>query len=112
MDHREKTDNGFRLSVETSMNLNKRPQQALPFCGSLLKLFKRHPVHAEQHFTFHSVLSSPRYHTGSLAFGSLILASVQMFKVIVEYLDRRLKSKLADLITDFCDHSGMGGGAR
>ncbi|XP_052034777.1 choline transporter-like protein 5 [Apodemus sylvaticus] len=32
-----------------------------------------------------------RYHTGSLAFGSLILASVQMFKVIVEYLDRRLK---------------------
>lgn len=32
-----------------------------------------------------------RYHTGSLAFGSLILASVQMFKVILEYLDRRLK---------------------
>uniref|UniRef100_A0A0G2JX63 Choline transporter-like protein n=1 Tax=Rattus norvegicus TaxID=10116 RepID=A0A0G2JX63_RAT len=32
-----------------------------------------------------------RYHTGSLAFGSLILAFVQMFKVIVEYLDRRLK---------------------
>ncbi|XP_052586249.1 choline transporter-like protein 5 isoform X4 [Peromyscus californicus insignis] len=34
-----------------------------------------------------------RYHTGSLAFGSLILASVQMFKVIIEYLDRRLKKK-------------------
>ncbi|XP_040607502.1 choline transporter-like protein 5 isoform X3 [Mesocricetus auratus] len=32
-----------------------------------------------------------RYHTGSLAFGSLILASVQMFKVIIEYLDSRLK---------------------
>ncbi|XP_006146113.1 choline transporter-like protein 5 isoform X2 [Tupaia chinensis] len=32
-----------------------------------------------------------RYHTGSLAFGSLILALVQMFKVILEYLDRRLR---------------------
>ncbi|CAO2600492.1 Choline transporter-like protein 5 [Lemmus lemmus] len=32
-----------------------------------------------------------RYHTGSLAFGSLILASVQMFKLILEYLDKRLK---------------------
>ncbi|XP_031231786.1 choline transporter-like protein 5 isoform X3 [Mastomys coucha] len=32
-----------------------------------------------------------RYHTGSLAFGSLILASVQLFKAIIEYLDRRLK---------------------
>ncbi|XP_051021834.1 choline transporter-like protein 5 [Acomys russatus] len=32
-----------------------------------------------------------RYHTGSLAFGSLILASIQIFKVIIEYLDRRLK---------------------
>ncbi|XP_010603447.1 choline transporter-like protein 5 isoform X3 [Fukomys damarensis] len=33
-----------------------------------------------------------RYHTGSLAFGSLILALIQMFKVILEYLDRRLKN--------------------
>nr|XP_048309492.1 choline transporter-like protein 5 isoform X1 [Myodes glareolus] len=32
-----------------------------------------------------------RYHTGSLAFGSLILSSLQTFKVIIEYLDRRLK---------------------
>ncbi|XP_045657967.1 choline transporter-like protein 5 isoform X6 [Ursus americanus] len=32
-----------------------------------------------------------RYHTGSLAFGSLILALVQMFKFVLEYLDRRLK---------------------
>ncbi|XP_032494692.1 choline transporter-like protein 5 isoform X2 [Phocoena sinus] len=32
-----------------------------------------------------------RYHTGSLAFGSLILAVVQMFRLILEYLDKRLK---------------------
>ncbi|XP_060056996.1 choline transporter-like protein 5 [Erinaceus europaeus] len=33
-----------------------------------------------------------RYHTGSLAFGSLILAAVQFFKVTLEYLDNRLKN--------------------
>uniref|UniRef100_A0A8D0R7E0 Choline transporter-like protein n=1 Tax=Sus scrofa TaxID=9823 RepID=A0A8D0R7E0_PIG len=32
-----------------------------------------------------------RYHTGSLAFGSLILAGIQMFRLILEYLDKRLK---------------------
>ncbi|XP_037625984.1 choline transporter-like protein 5-B isoform X2 [Sebastes umbrosus] len=32
-----------------------------------------------------------RYHTGSLAFGSLILAVVQMIRIILEYLDKRLK---------------------
>ncbi|NXD74163.1 CTL2 protein, partial [Eolophus roseicapillus] len=32
-----------------------------------------------------------RYHTGSLAFGSLILAVVQVIRVILEYLDHRLK---------------------
>ncbi|XP_029801673.1 choline transporter-like protein 5 [Suricata suricatta] len=32
-----------------------------------------------------------RYHTGSLAFGSLILASIQIFRIFLEYLDRRLK---------------------
>ncbi|MBV95501.1 Choline transporter-like protein 2, partial [Eschrichtius robustus] len=32
-----------------------------------------------------------RYHTGSLAFGSLILAIVQIIRVILEYLDQRLK---------------------
>ncbi|ERE89263.1 choline transporter-like protein 5 [Cricetulus griseus] len=32
-----------------------------------------------------------RYHTGSLALGSLILASVQVFKVIIEYMNYRLK---------------------
>ncbi|NXG58478.1 CTL2 protein, partial [Hemiprocne comata] len=33
-----------------------------------------------------------RYHTGSLAFGSLILAIVQVIRVILEYLDHRLKA--------------------
>ncbi|XP_051852802.1 choline transporter-like protein 5 [Antechinus flavipes] len=34
-----------------------------------------------------------RYHTGSLAFGSLILSVVQFLRLILEYLDRRLKGK-------------------
>ncbi|XP_054858254.1 choline transporter-like protein 2 isoform X5 [Eublepharis macularius] len=33
-----------------------------------------------------------RYHTGSLAFGSLILAVVQIIRVLLEYLDHRLKA--------------------
>ncbi|ERE75842.1 choline transporter-like protein 2 isoform 2, partial [Cricetulus griseus] len=33
-----------------------------------------------------------RYHTGSLAFGSLILAIVQIIRVVLEYLDQRLKA--------------------
>uniref|UniRef100_A0A8C6YSB8 Choline transporter-like protein n=1 Tax=Nothoprocta perdicaria TaxID=30464 RepID=A0A8C6YSB8_NOTPE len=32
-----------------------------------------------------------RYHTGSLAFGALILAIVQLVRVILEYLDHKLK---------------------
>ncbi|KFP14990.1 Choline transporter-like 2, partial [Egretta garzetta] len=32
-----------------------------------------------------------RYHTGSLAFGSLVLAIVQVIRVTLEYLDHRLK---------------------
>lgn len=32
-----------------------------------------------------------RYHTGSLAFGSLILSLVQVIRVILEYLDHKLK---------------------
>uniref|UniRef100_A0AAY4DFL1 Choline transporter-like protein n=1 Tax=Denticeps clupeoides TaxID=299321 RepID=A0AAY4DFL1_9TELE len=34
-----------------------------------------------------------RYHTGSLAFGSLILAIVQIIRVILEYLDQKLKAQ-------------------
>ncbi|KAK2491362.1 hypothetical protein MC885_012854 [Smutsia gigantea] len=32
-----------------------------------------------------------RYHTGSLAFGSLILALIQMYRLILEYLNKHLK---------------------
>lgn len=34
-----------------------------------------------------------RYHTGSLAFGALILAVVQMARIILEYLDSKLKGE-------------------
>lgn len=33
------------------------------------------------------------YHTGSLAFGSLILSMVQMVRIVLEYLDHKLKGK-------------------
>ncbi|XP_045148111.1 choline transporter-like protein 5 [Echinops telfairi] len=33
-----------------------------------------------------------RYHTGSLAFGSLLLASIQMFRIVLEYVDRRART--------------------
>jgi len=32
-----------------------------------------------------------RYHWGSLAFGSLLIAIVQMIRVVLEYFDRKLK---------------------
>ncbi|XP_051572286.1 choline transporter-like protein 2 isoform X1 [Myxocyprinus asiaticus] len=35
---------------------------------------------------------SLRYHTGSLAFGSLLLAIVQVIRVLLEYLDHKLKA--------------------
>uniref|UniRef100_A0A8L0DKF1 Choline transporter-like protein n=1 Tax=Oncorhynchus mykiss TaxID=8022 RepID=A0A8L0DKF1_ONCMY len=40
---------------------------------------------------FSSFSRAVRYHTGSLAFGSLILAFVQMFRIVLEYLDHKLK---------------------
>ncbi|KAA0719008.1 Choline transporter-like protein 5-A [Triplophysa tibetana] len=40
---------------------------------------------------FSSFARALRYHTGSLAFGSLILAVVQLIRVILEYLDHKLK---------------------
>uniref|UniRef100_A0A3B5MAP8 Choline transporter-like protein n=1 Tax=Xiphophorus couchianus TaxID=32473 RepID=A0A3B5MAP8_9TELE len=40
---------------------------------------------------FSSMGRSLRYHTGSLAFGSLILAIVQIIRVLLEYLDHKLK---------------------
>ncbi|XP_031415081.1 choline transporter-like protein 5-A isoform X2 [Clupea harengus] len=40
---------------------------------------------------FSSFARALRYHTGSLAFGSLILAVVQFVRIILEYLEQRLK---------------------
>ncbi|XP_057194202.1 choline transporter-like protein 2 isoform X2 [Triplophysa rosa] len=40
---------------------------------------------------FNSLGRALRYHTGSLAFGSLILSIVQIIRVILEYLDQKLK---------------------
>uniref|UniRef100_A0A4W5NI45 Choline transporter-like protein n=1 Tax=Hucho hucho TaxID=62062 RepID=A0A4W5NI45_9TELE len=40
---------------------------------------------------FSSFSRAIRYHTGSLAFGALILAMVQMARIILEYLDSKLK---------------------
>ncbi|XP_054896788.1 choline transporter-like protein 2 isoform X1 [Poeciliopsis prolifica] len=40
---------------------------------------------------FSSLGRALRYHTGSLAFGSLILSSVQVIRVLLEYLDQKLK---------------------
>ncbi|XP_062047544.1 choline transporter-like protein 5 isoform X5 [Lepus europaeus] len=33
-----------------------------------------------------------RYHTGSLAFGSLIIALIQLFRIVLQYMDRHLKN--------------------
>ncbi|KAM9311288.1 choline transporter-like protein 2 [Gastrophryne carolinensis] len=41
---------------------------------------------------FASLGRALRYHTGSLAFGSLILAIVQLIRIMLEYLDHKLKS--------------------
>uniref|UniRef100_A0AAY4BYL4 Choline transporter-like protein n=1 Tax=Denticeps clupeoides TaxID=299321 RepID=A0AAY4BYL4_9TELE len=40
---------------------------------------------------FSSFGRAVRYHTGSLAFGALILSIVQFFRIILEYLDHKLK---------------------
>ncbi|GAA6109664.1 choline transporter-like protein 2 isoform X1, partial [Tachysurus ichikawai] len=40
---------------------------------------------------FSSLGRALRYHTGSLAFGSLILAIVQVIRVTLEYLEQKLK---------------------
>uniref|UniRef100_A0A8C6UJ27 Choline transporter-like protein n=1 Tax=Neogobius melanostomus TaxID=47308 RepID=A0A8C6UJ27_9GOBI len=40
---------------------------------------------------FSSFSRAIRFHTGSLAFGSLILGSVQFIRIILEYLDHNLK---------------------
>ena len=34
-----------------------------------------------------------RYHMGTLAFGALIIAIIQMIRIVLEYLDQKLKGK-------------------
>ena len=41
----------------------------------------------------HIPLYSPRFHSGSLAFGALIIAIIQMIRIILAYLQRKLKDK-------------------
>ncbi|XP_068996061.1 choline transporter-like protein 5-A [Embiotoca jacksoni] len=40
---------------------------------------------------FSSFSRALRYHTGSLAFGALILSTVQLFRIILEYLEHKLR---------------------
>ncbi|XP_067877449.1 choline transporter-like protein 2 isoform X2 [Heterodontus francisci] len=50
---------------------------------------------------FASMGRALRYHTGSLAFGSLLLATVQVIRVILEYIDQKMKgaqNKIAQFI--------------
>ena len=49
-----------------------------------------------------SLLSCFRYHTGTLAFGSLILAIIQIIRVLLEYLDHKLKGLVLILIIISC----------
>lgn len=73
-----------RILKEKGVNLSKRSicsgQQAWDLKKESLMLT----------FGFCLLLGS-RYHTGSLAFGSLILSLVQVIRVILEYLDQKLK---------------------
>ena len=46
---------------------------------------------------YYSVFWCLSYHTGSLAFGSLILAVVQMIRMVLEYVHTKLKGKLSNL---------------
>uniref|UniRef100_A0A8C9JBU6 Choline transporter-like protein n=1 Tax=Panthera tigris altaica TaxID=74533 RepID=A0A8C9JBU6_PANTA len=53
-----------------------------------------------------------RYHTGSLAFGALILAIVQIIRVMLEYLDQRLKGAAHQWLTRASGRWGGGAGLR
>ncbi|XP_059902550.1 choline transporter-like protein 2 isoform X2 [Gadus macrocephalus] len=52
--------------------------------------FKK-PEHIPAYPIFASLGRALRFHTGSLAFGSLILSLVQIVRVLLEYLDHKLK---------------------
>ena len=48
-----------------------------------------------------------RYHTGSLAFGSLILSIVQVIRVLLEYLDHKLKGQKIERLTNLITFSRL-----
>lgn len=52
------------------------------------------PAHASDLYVHSSLWFFHSYHTGSLAFGSLILSLVQMIRIVLEYLDHKLKGKV------------------
>ncbi|GAA6088218.1 choline transporter-like protein 5-A, partial [Tachysurus ichikawai] len=52
---------------------------------------KRKPEDIPSYPVFASFFRAVRYHTGSLAFGSLILAFVQFIRIVLEYLHHKLK---------------------
>ena len=52
-----------------------------------LHLSKRHVVGNNMSW----LIFFSRYHLGSLAFGSLIIAIVQLIRMFLEYLDHKLK---------------------
>ncbi|XP_036899749.1 choline transporter-like protein 5 [Sturnira hondurensis] len=63
----------------------------------------RKPDDIPPHPLFTAFGRAIRYHTGSLAFGSLILALIQMFRITLEYLDKRLKESQNN-VSKFLQH--------
>lgn len=80
---------GPRRSLQTSLPAQCSPPSPGPYGTASMC-----PIQINALLKMCLVTHSPvlcRYHTGSLAFGSLILAVVHLTRVILEYLDHRLK---------------------
>ncbi|XP_077391888.1 choline transporter-like protein 5-A [Festucalex cinctus] len=52
---------------------------------------KRKPEDVPSYPLFSSFRRAIRYHTGSLAFGALVLSVVQLFRITLKYLEKKLK---------------------
>ncbi|XP_077472208.1 choline transporter-like protein 5-A isoform X2 [Stigmatopora argus] len=52
---------------------------------------RRKPQDVPAHPLAASFARALRYHTGSLAFGALVLSAVQLFRIILKYLENKLK---------------------
>lgn len=50
---------------------------------------------------FKSLKQSLRYHLGSLAFGSLIIAIIQIIRIILEYVEKKLKGKANNKVVKY-----------